>query len=46
VESTPLGAIGLRGFGKPLEVFSILRLREAPDPGNAVGVIAPGRRID
>ena len=30
VESTTLGAVGLRGFGKPLEVFNVVRLRSGP----------------
>ena len=44
VESTPLGAVGLRGFGKPLEVFSIGRLRSDAEVKERTA--EPVRRIE
>ena len=38
VDSTALGAVSLRGFGKPLEVFDIHRLRSVPDGATSGGM--------
>jgi adenylate cyclase len=40
VDSRPLGAVALRGFGRPIEIFDVLRLRSREEPRGAPERIA------